>query len=250
MRNLLLFAAFCLLAAEDVSGVSDGMERRVMLAPHQGYGQTQLKCVMKDVNASGVIVSMWQRNIIDVVSVDVVNYALSDGIAVELYAFLCGECMDYSAKATMARILPFLTENKLKSFKIWWVVTALNGSWGANATKNAGYLADVLREAQQNGLVSGIYSNADEWGQAIGAAWIDGFAGFSLFYGHADSTQSFDDWATVSFGKWEKPQRKGYKFQYLCGNYFFLACQPVNSTGELGQGLRPGNCGMDISCKI
>ncbi len=98
-----------------------------------------------------------------------------------------------------------------------WIDIETNPSSGCSwadhsGTTNCEYVGDIINAIESHGKKVGIYASRHMWQEIMGSATAcTKYTRIPVWYAHYDGVASFNDWGSVSFGGWSKPNIKQYK---------------------------------------
>jgi len=134
---------------------------------------------------------------------------------VDIYAFLCPNCMSGSGAQQASTVVNYINSEGLsgKFGMIWMDIEPCSGCW-SDAQTNADFIDQVASTFSSAGLSVGIYTNWVSWPEIVGS-W-SGLSSYPLWYPHYDDAQTFSDFE--AFGGWSTPAMKQFDDQpAVCG---------------------------------
>jgi len=166
---------------------------------------------------------------VDTTACGTLQSAQSAGIAVrDVYMFPCPTC-SASAASQVNSMVSYLSSTCpfLWSGKIWLDVEG-SQYWLGSSSSNQNWYKALVDGCKASGYACGVYGSKTQWEDLFGSATFSYGTDLPVWYAHYDSTASFTDWGSYSFGGWDNPTGKQYKGDYtLCSfdtdmDYFVL----------------------------
>ena len=104
---------------------------------------------------------------------------------------------------------------------VWFEVLGKPERWSLPVNDRIHYLENLTKACKDHGLKPGMFSNRYDWTFTMGCRekGSDILGAIPLWYLNQDGKANFDDFGSMGFGSWEKPQMKNYQLStYIC-NY-------------------------------
>ena len=124
---------------------------------------------------------------------------------VDAYLFPCVPCGDGAGQVKT-------TNDALKSaganYGMLWLDIE-RYKWGSSKSDNQAFIRDMIDEAENLGINTGIYAGYYSWDEIVGLDWSYPHSkNLPLWYAHYDNDPSFNDFK--SYGGWTVPSIKQY----------------------------------------
>ena len=96
---------------------------------------------------------------------------------------------------------------------VWFDVANQPGRWSLPGSMRLHHLEDLTEVCKDHGLKPGVYSNVEDWIAVMGwrKAGSDIMGAIPVWYANQDGNANFNDFESVGFGSWQKPQMKNYQ---------------------------------------